>query len=152
MKRIARNLLIYPSLALFVLACEKEDDSTNPPVEPTPTYRITVGVYILDGGNYTDQNKDLVFDTQEGCQTWSRTAQADAHSSSAHFHFNAAKNTTYDSTSETIAWMEYGPELDQPSIDATCDAGNNGAPKTANKTDYTADKNFFLQIKSVEEL
>ena len=39
---------------------------------------------------------------------------------------------------------------DQASIDATCEAGNNGAVKTANTKTYTADKNVYLEITKVE--
>lgn len=125
-------------------------------VEPTgnnsdKSYTVTIGVYVFNGSTYDDQNKDLVIDTQEACQTWSRTAQADNHSSSSHDHFNAAKNTTYDASSETISWTEYGPKLDQSSIDETCENGRNGATKTANKNDYSVDKSFYLKIKSVVE-
>lgn len=79
------------------------------------------------------------------------TAQGDGHDSGSHDHYNAAKNTVYDESTETISWNEFGPELDQAAIDATCEAGTGGATKTANKTDYSVDKNFYLQIKSVVE-
>ena len=108
-------------------------------------------MFILDGTTYTDQDKDLVFVTQDECQSWSRTAQGDSHDSASHDHFNAAKNTTYNADTETISWDEFGPELDQDAIDATCSAGNNGATKTADKTTYSQDKNFYLQIKTVVE-
>ena len=145
--------IILACLLIF-MSCSKDDDE----IEPTNTstsdksYTVTVGVYILNGNTYDDQNKDFVFDTQEACQSWSRTAQGDKHSSSSHAHFNAAKNTTYDPSTETITWTEYGPELDQISIDATCENGSNGATKTANKIEYSADKKFYLKIKSVVEI
>lgn len=145
--------VILLSGLILISGCKKDEEE----VEQTSTdtsdksYTITVGVYVLNGSIYEDQNKDLIFDTQEACQSWSRTAQADNHSSSSHYHFNAAKNTAYDSSTETITWTEYGPELDQKSIDATCEDGSKGANKTANKSDYTEDKNFYLKIKSVIE-
>lgn len=152
------NLTILLFVGLFVFtACTKEEET---PEEETPvgtqeniveeedSYTVTVGVFILDGGEYIDQNKDLVFITQDECQSWSRTAQGDTHTASSHDHFNAAKNTTYDVSTETITWLEFGPELNQTEIDATCEAGTDGATKTANKTDFNADKNFFLQIKT----
>lgn len=111
---------------------------------------ISVGIFLLNGSTYSDANKDLVFETGEACQTWSRTAQGDKHSSSSHDHFNAAKNVTYDATTSTITWDEYGPEITQEDIDATCSKGENGALKKANSTDYTKDKNFYLQIKKIE--
>lgn len=148
-------------ISLFtLLSCESDEEET-PEIEQTESsssddsktsYTVTVGVYILNGTVYEDQNKDLVFTTQEACQSWSRTALSDSHSTASHDHFNAAKNTTYDSDTETITWIEYGPELDQSSIDTTCENGTDGAEKTANKTDYIADKNFYLKIKTVENL
>jgi hypothetical protein len=156
--KLLRQLQSLTSIILLVglvilAGCTKEEEE----VEPTETINsgksqtVTIGVYLLNGSTYEDQNKDLVFDTHEVCQSWSRTAQADNHSSSSHNHFNAARNTTYDSNTETISWTEYGPDLDQSSIDATCGDGSNGANKTANKTDYSIDKNFYLKIKSVLE-
>lgn len=146
--------IILASLIIFI-GCSKDEEEPEPaPTSSSTTdksYNVTVGIYILNGSTYEYQNKDLVFDTQEACQSWSRTAPADKHSSSAHDHFNAAKNTSYDPTTETITWTEYGPEIDQSSIDATCENGSNGVTKTANKTEYTADKKFFLKIKSVVE-
>jgi hypothetical protein len=134
--------VLFLSTTTIISSCNKDSDKT---------YTVTVGVYILNGSTYEDQNKDLIFETQEGCQSWSRTAQADNHSSTTHDHFNAATNTTYDANNETISWTEYGPELDQSAIDATCEAGVDGAVKTANKTDYIVDKNFYLKIKSAIE-
>lgn len=154
--KILIPITFLAGLTLFT-ACKKEDDEMEE--EPTTTqtenedksYTVTVGVFVLNGSSYEDQNKDLVFETQGACQSWSRTAQADNHSSSSHDHFNAAKNTTYDLETETITWTEFGPELDQSAIDQTCEDGSSGATKTANKTEYSEDKNFFLQIKSVVE-
>ena len=149
--KLNRTLLNFKTLLILSIlvftSCNKDDEE----VESTNSYTVTVGVYILNGGTYEDQNKDLVFQTQDACQTWTRTAQGDTHSSSSHDHFNAAKNTSYDATTETLTWTEFGPELDQVAIDATCESGNNGATKTATKTSYNADKNFYLQIKSVVE-
>lgn len=139
------QILILACTLLFV-GCSKEEDPTS-----DQAYTVTVGVYILNGTTYQDQNKDFIFETQVACQSWSRTASGDTHNSAAHDHYNAAKNTTYKASTETITWTEYGPELDQTSIDATCENGSNGATKTANKVDYTADKNFFLKVKSVVE-
>ena len=139
---------------LVFTACSKEEDNEPESTENTDStsdvsYTITVGVFILEGTTYTDQNKDLVFVTQDECQSWSRTAQSDGHDTESHDHFNAAKNTTYNADTETISWDEFGPELDQTSIDATCSTGDAGATKTANKTGYSLDKNFYLQIKTV---
>jgi len=88
------SIVLLTGIILSV-GCKKDEEG----VEPTDTnnsdksYTVTVGVYVLNVSTYEDQNKDLVFDTQEACQSWSRTAQADNHSSSSHDHFNAANNT-----------------------------------------------------------
>ena len=156
MKQKIKLPLPLQSFKIITLVCIallfgcKDDDTTEPAVSDG-SYSVTVGVFILKGSTYEDQNKDFVFETQEACQSWSRTASGDNHDDNPHDHFNAAKNTTYNSGTEIITWTEYGPELDQASIDATCNNGANGATKTANKTSYTADKNFFLKIKSVVE-
>ncbi|NQX83063.1 MAG: hypothetical protein HRT66_13875 [Flavobacteriaceae bacterium] len=141
--------IIMACIIMFI-GCNKEDEKTESTTSGK-SYSVTVGVYILKGSSYEDQNKDFVFDTQEGCQSWSRTAQEDKHSSSPHYHYNSAKNTTYDISTQTIKWTEYGPDLDQVSIDTTCEKGSNGIAKTANNADYSADKNFYLKIKSVVE-
>jgi hypothetical protein len=146
---IKTTLLVATSLFVFTHCSKEEEENESESTEKV--YTINVGVFILNGSTYEDQNKDLIFDTQESCQSWSRTAKDSIHSLSPHDHFNAAKNTTYDLTAETIRWTEYGPELDQSSIDATCGNGNDGAAKSANKSSYTADKNFYLKIKSVIE-
>ncbi|WP_139955984.1 hypothetical protein [Flavicella sediminum] len=145
--------LILICLLAFV-GCGESDAGNEMDVAPETTeksYSITVGVFIQNGNTYTDQNKDLVFVTQDACQSWSRTASGDDHNASSHLHYNAAKNTSYNATTETITWKEYGPEISQELIDATCDNGSNGATKTADKTSYHADKNFFLKIKAVVE-
>lgn len=143
------KIITMACIILFV-GCNDEDEEEEPTTSET-SYSVTVGVYILNRSTYEDQNKDLVFETQEACQSWSRTAQEDDHSTSSHDHYNSAKNTTYDVNTETITWTEFGPELDQASIDATCDNGSDGATKTANNTSYSVDKNFYLKIKSVVE-
>ena len=150
--RIPFTALLVASVLIFS-GCSKDDEEELEPAtnNSSKSYTITVGVYTESGGTYTDQNKDLVFINQADCQSWSRTAQNDGHDTASHDHYNAAKNTVYDDDTETISWDEFGPELDQSSIDATCSAGNNGATKTANKTDYSVDKNFYLKIKSVVE-
>lgn len=135
----------------LITSCSSDDDDKDEIKSENGDYTITVGIYILESGVYEYQNKDFVFKTQEACQTWSRTAPGDIHSSNAHEHFNAAKNTTYNPDTETITWNEFGPEVDQQSIDDTCEKGSNPAIKTANKADYTADKNIFLKIKLVEK-
>ena len=142
--------LIASSLINILLLVSCNNENTENITEET-TYSITVGVYILNGTEYIDQNKDFIFLTQEECRFWSRTAQADTHSTVSHEHYNAAKNTTYNSNTQMITWVEYGPEIDQNSIDITCANGSNGVTKTVNKVSYTADKNFFLKIKSVVE-
>jgi hypothetical protein len=141
--------ILFLVTTLLFFGCEKEEEDD---IEPTTTTKtITVGVYLLNGSTYTDSNKDLIFTTGEACQSWSRTAQgSDGHSDTSHDHFNAAKNVTYDDATSTITWTEFGPETTQAAIDATCSAGTGGVTKTANKTGYSQDKNFYLQIKIVE--
>lgn len=140
-----RMLYILISLITF-FGCTKAT------IDDNKSYTVKIGVYLLVGNSYVDQNKDLIFITQAACQSWTRTAQPDIHNSATHKHFNAAKNTTYDIINESITWAEYGPELDQASIDATCNAGINGVVKSANKNTYTSIQKFYLKIKSVVEI
>lgn len=155
-------LILFLTGIIAIAGCKKEEEEPEPTQQTQneqstatensdKTYTVTVGVYTLNGSTYEDKNKDFVFETKPECQTWSRTAPADKHSTESHLHYNAAKNTTYNESTETITWVEYGPEIDQTSIEGVCENGSNGATKTANSKDYTADKNFFLKIKSVEE-
>jgi hypothetical protein len=135
-------------IALLVLtgfsSCDKSDSES---------YLITVGAFSLDSiGNYIFTGQELIFASVGECQTWSRTAVGDSHSAGSHLHYNAASNVSYDNGTTTFSWTEYGPELNQESIEATCDAGNNGANKTVNNSSYYQDKpNVFLKITNVIE-
>lgn len=117
------------------------------------TYTITVGAYTQDtSGNYEFTGNELIFHSHEECETWSRTAPPDAHSSSSHLHYNAATDKNYDHVTTTFTWTEYGPELNQQAIESTCSAGINGAVKTVDDQNYFQDKpNLFLKITSVIE-
>jgi hypothetical protein len=95
-----RLLIPFIFLASLTILMGCSDDDADP-TSTSKSYTVTVGVYLLNGSTYEDQNKNFVFDTQEACQSWSRTAEADTHNSSSHDHFNAAKNTTYNSSTET---------------------------------------------------
>ncbi len=131
-------------MALFLDSCKKQD---------LATYTITVGAYTQDGsGNYVFTGNELIFDSNEECQTWSRTATGDSHSASSHLHFNAAANVSYDNSNVTFSWTEYGPELDQESIEITCNNATGGVNKTVTNTSYYQDKpNLYLKIISVVE-
>ena len=73
--------IIY--LAIFVLSntsCNKSNSES---------YTITVGAYTQDSiDNYIFTGNELIFDSNEECQIWSRTAPGDSHSSSSHLHYN----------------------------------------------------------------
>lgn len=133
-------LLMVCGVLLGFSSCKKDKN-----------YTVTVGVFQLSNGTYTDTGNSLTFVTQDECQTWSRTAQADNHSSSEHLHYNAAINVSYDESSKTVTWTEFGPELDQASIDNTCAAAVDGVTKSVNDTDYFVDKNIYLKITNVVE-
>ena len=137
--------IIY--LAIFVLSntsCNKSDSES---------YTITVGAYTQDSiGNYIFTGNELIFDSNAECQIWSRTAPGDSHSSSSHLHYNAAANVSYDESNTTFSWTEYGPELDQESIETTCSNATGGVNKTVTNSSYYQDKpNLYLKIISVVE-
>jgi len=138
------NHLLSLVIILIFTCCNKVEDSSI-------TYTITIDAYTLDNsGNYIATGNTLTFDSHEQCQTWSRTAGADSHSSSSHLHYNAADEVSFDNESTSFNWTEYGPELDQASIDATCSAGAGGVNKTVNDVSYYQDKpNLYLKINSV---
>jgi len=141
-------------LMVSLLACNKEEPSANEtPIENDPgSWTITVGAFSLDDGVYTDLGKELVFESQADCQTWSRTAEGDSHESGSHLHYNAATDVAYESSTSTFRWTEYGPEVDQQTIEATCAAGEDGVTKTVTETSYYKDKpNVYLKIIKVEE-
>jgi len=101
---------------------------------------------------YIATGTEFIFDSKEECQTWSRTAQADIHDSNAHLHYNAATDVSYDNSTTTFSWTEYGPEIDQASIENTCSKGSNGVTKTVNDNSYYQDKaNLYLKITKVVE-
>ena len=142
--RLFAVFLLSSSLCLF--SCSNDDPAVT-------TYTITAAVFEKDSlGNYIDLNVDLTFYSNIECQTWTRTALADAHSNDSHLHYNAAANVSYDPNTVTFNWTEYGPEIDQASIDATCAAGVDGVVKSVNNTDYYQDKpNVYLKIINVVE-
>lgn len=133
--------------AVFVLCCSSCNKSN------LGSYTITVGAYTQDSaGNYLFTGNELIFDSNEECQTWTRTAPADSHSSSSHLHYNSAANVSYDNSNTTFSWTEYGPELDQESIEMTCGAAAAGVNKTVNNLSYYQDKpNLYLKIIDVVE-
>lgn len=138
------TLICTAALMVCFSSCDKSDAGT---------YTITVGAYTKDSlGNYVFTGNELIFNSNEACQTWSRTASGDAHSSSAHLHYNAAANVSYNSTDITFSWTEYGPELDQESIETTCNNAIGGVNKTVDNTSYYQDKpNLYLKIISIVE-
>jgi hypothetical protein len=135
-------------VSLINTACDK---TQNDPVITTPGFTITVAAFSENNGVYTALGNELIFDSSEECQTWSRTAQGDAHNSATHLHYNAAANISYNHTDTIFSWTEFGPELDQAAINSTCSAGRNGKNKTVNTTGYYQDKpNVYLKITKVE--
>lgn len=138
-KNIKLFILVFIT-GIFTFSCNK-----------SASYTITIGVFTQDSlGNYISTGNDLILDSKTECQTWSRTAQADAHSTSSHLHYNAAANVSYDEDNTSFTWTEYGPELDQQTIESTCSAGVDGVTKTVNNTTYYQDKpTVFLKIIDV---
>lgn len=160
-----QKLLAAAVLLLGTTACSQEDDpagdenddASAATTEPTSdvgegstsisddAWTISVGAFTLDGDTYVDTGIALTFDSKAECQTWSRTAQGDAHDSDSHPHFNAATDASYDAKS--FSWTEYGPELDQASIEATCAQGTGGVTKTVDENSYYQDKpNLYLKL------
>ena len=105
---------------------------------------VTLGVFTQDeSGEYVKEEETLVIEVGVDCYSWDRsTKEGDQH-------YNAADSTSY--ADDTLTWTEFGPEDSQADIDETCAAGKDGVLKSANWTDYTADKQFFLQIVDVVE-
>jgi len=138
------TLLFTLLLAIYFSNC------SNPKVT---SYTITVGAFTQDSnGQYVFTGNELMFDSNEECQTWSRNASADSHSISSHLHYNAAANLSYDNNKTNLSWTEYGPELDQQSIEATCINSIGGVSKTVNDSLYFQDKpNLFLKITNIIE-
>jgi hypothetical protein len=144
-------LILLPFVISLVLiaSCKKEEEEE--PINNTgSSLTITIGVFTKSGSVYTATGKELIFDSKEECQTWSRNAPGDVHNSSSHLHYNAAANVSFVSSDSSFSWTEYGPELDQSSIDATCTAAVSGVNKTVNTTSYFSDKNTYLKITKVE--
>jgi hypothetical protein len=159
MQTITPRALLAPNfmallfaLSLITIGCDKNKNATViTPVITTPGFTITVGAFSESNGTYTALGNELIFDSSEECQTWSRTAQGDVHNSATHLHYNAAASISYNHTDTIFSWTEFGPELDQSAIEATCSAGLNGKSKTVNTTSYYQDKpNVYLKITRVE--
>jgi len=144
------NSLTLAILVFSLYTCSKDDDTTSN--ETGTTWTITVGAFTLDNGSYIATGNELIFNSKEECQTWSRTARGDNHNPNTHLHYNAAANVSYDNNSNTFSWTEFGPELDQTSIENTCSNGTNGVNKTVNDYSYYQDKpNLYLKIVDVVE-
>lgn len=130
-----------------------DSSTTTPDAEEAPdasdqgSWTISVGAFTLDGDTYVDTGVALTFESEGTCQTWSRTARGDAHDSESHPHYNAATNVAYDNDAKTFSWTEYGPELDQSSIEATCAQGTGGVTKTVDEDSFYQDKpNLYLKL------
>ena len=153
---MTKQFILTTSFAIALMvsfqSCDKDDETPDEENTSGSSWTITVDAYTLDNGVYTATGNELIFDSEEECQTWNRTAQEDAHDTESHEHFNAAADVSYDNSTTTFSWTEYGPELDQATIDATCSAGDNGVSKTVDNSSYYQDKpNLYLKISSVTE-
>lgn len=140
MKKITTIGLII--ILLCLSACKKGSGDV---------FEITIGVYSKDSlGIYFDTGKELNFNSNDDCQIWSRSAMPDSHSNDTHLHYNAAKNVHFDEGTNTFTYTEYGPELDESSIQITCEEGIGGVTKSVNDQNYYQDKpNVYLKIKSI---
>ena len=135
-------VILFLTLGISLLGCKKNNSN----------YTITIGAFSMLNGEYVSLGNELIFDSQNSCQTWSRTAQPDSHDTSVHLHYNAADQVSFDPTQNSFTWTEFGPELDQSSIESICLNGANGVMKTVNDTDYYQDKpNVYLKIISIIE-
>ncbi|MDB4539602.1 hypothetical protein OAG16_02355 [Saprospiraceae bacterium] len=144
------SLLITTILIINLLGCSK-DDSGVEEINST-SWTITVGAFSLNNGIFTALGNELIFDSKEECQVWSRTAQGDNHNSNSHLHYNAAADVSYDNNLIIFSWTEYGPEITQASIENTCSDGVNGVSKVVNDYNYYQDKpNVYLKITNVVE-
>lgn len=144
------SLLITTILIINLLGCSK-DDSGVEEINST-SWTITVGAFSLNNGIFTALGNELIFDSKEECQVWSRTAQGDNHNSNSHLHYNAAADVSYDNNLIIFSWTEYGPEIIQASIENTCSDGVNGVSKVVNDYNYYQDKpNVYLKITNVVE-
>ena len=144
------SLLITTILIINLLGCSK-DDSGVEEINST-SWTITVGAFSLNNGIFTALGNELIFDSKEECQVWSRTAQCDNHNSNSHLHYNAAADVSYDNNLIIFSWTEYGPEITQASIENTCSDGVNGVSKVVNDYNYYQDKpNVYLKITNVVE-
>jgi len=139
MKNLKTVAILTFSL-LILASCSKDEG-----------YTITVSSYTKDTAeNYINTGNDLTIISDQECQTWSRTAQGDSHDPASHLHFNAAANVSFNDQTNTLSWTEFGPELDQATIESTCAAAINGADKIVNDQTYYQDKtNLYLKITGV---
>lgn len=141
------KILILALLLVSFMNCSQDDKSAT-----ILNYTITIGAFILNNGIYTATENELIFNSQQVCQTWSRTAQGDIHNSNTHLHYNAASDVSYNNNTITFSWTEYGPELDQASIEISCSNETNGVNKTVDDTNYYQDKpNLYLKIIQVQK-
>ncbi len=133
--------------------CDAAEDTEFSIVEPSV---VTVGVFTQeDDGCYVDTGKTLVFDIDEECFVWTRTAQGHDDNGGleavdgVHDHFNAGDEMSY--VDGVFTWTEYGPEHNQEDIEATCGLGEDGFVKAVNATDYYADHGgLYLRIIDIE--
>ena len=122
--------------------------------ESSPTFGKLIGycgrihsgerrVYIQwSGPQYYDQSTLL--------DVFSLSADSDEHNESAHTHYHAVSNAWYDRYSKTLNWTEYGPTIDEATVEEMCQMGSGGLSKSASSESYTQDGEIYLKIISVE--
>ena len=84
-----------------------------------------------------------------------KTPITSPHASCLKFHIFESRHESIAAernSNTTFSWTEYGPELDQESIEMTCGAAAVGVNKTVNNLSYYQDKpNLYLKIINVVE-
>ncbi|MDC0369072.1 hypothetical protein OAN13_05185 [Opitutales bacterium] len=114
------------------------------------SFTITVGEYTLENGEYIYSGVDRNIMTNVHCDVFSLSADSDEHNESAHTHYYAVSNAWYDRYSKTLNWTDYGPAIDEATVEEMCQMGSGGTYKSASSESYTQDGEIYLKIISVE--
>jgi len=120
------------------------------PHQHLESFTITVGEYTLENGEYIYSGVDRNITTNVHCDVFSLSADSDEHNESAHTHYYAVSNAWYDRYSKTLNWTDYGPAIDEATVEEMCQMGSGGTYKSASSESYTQDGEIYLKIISVE--
>lgn len=138
-------------IGFLLIGCEKEEDPSVSKIKLDDSSKtITVGIFYKSNDEYISTGKKLYFNSKTECQSYIRNAEADNHSSITHLHYFSAGSVYLNESDTIFVWTEYGPQMNQASIDHYCNNKINGIKKEISTKDYYKDNNSYLKILRID--